>query len=154
MGEAAAAGPLHPRTELLMTVALSDLPWIAIALAIVASAALGGLYFGVVVARPYLRALGRGAADAPAPTVIAAVGPVVCIAATVLTSAVLVTALDLRGAAEALAFGLVVGVGYLVAMTFQIAINPNFPHPLRYGMLNAPYFLLSSVTSSLLLVLL
>ncbi|WP_370189793.1 DUF1761 family protein [Aeromicrobium sp.] len=134
--------------------AFSDLDWIAIALAIVVSAALGGVYFGVVIAKPYLRALGRGAADTPAPTVMAAVGPVVCIAATVLTSAVLVAALDLRGVADALEFGLVVGVGYLVAMTFQIAINPNFPHPLRYGMLNAPYFLLSSVTSSLLLVLL
>ncbi|WP_439657329.1 hypothetical protein ACSHWB_33715 [Lentzea sp. HUAS TT2] len=29
-------------------------------------------------------------------------------------------------------------VGHLVAMTFNIAINPNFPHPLRYGLLNAP----------------
>ena len=38
-------------------------------------------------------------------------------------------------------------------MTFQIAINPNFPHPLRYGALNAPYFVVTSLLSSLLLVL-
>jgi len=38
-------------------------------------------------------------------------------------------------------------------MTFNIAINPNFPHPLRYGLLNAPYFLVGSVVTSLALVL-
>lgn len=133
--------------------AFSSLNWIAVAIATVASVVLAGLYFGVVVARPYLRVLGRPEDERPATTPVAAVGPLVCILATVLASAVLVAALDLRTAGDALVFGLVVGVGYLVAMTFQIAINPNFPHPIRYGLLNAPFFLVSSVLTSLLLVL-
>lgn len=50
--------------------------------------------------------------------------------------------------------GVLVGVGYLVAMTFTIAINRNFPHPLRYGLLNTPYFLVGSVVTPVLLVVL
>lgn len=45
------------------------------------------------------------------------------------------------------------GVGYLAAMTFQIAINPVFARPLFYGVINAPYFLVSSLLISTSLVL-
>lgn len=136
-----------------MTHAFSDISWIATALAVVASVALGGVWFGAVVAKPYLAVLGRTASDELPSGAVRAVGPVVCIVVTVLTSAVLVAALDLTTAADAVVFGLVVGIGYQLAMTFQIALNPNFPHPIRYGLLNAPFFLASSLVSSLLLVL-
>ena len=36
-------------------------------------------------------------------------------------------------------------------MTYQIAINPNFPRPLLYGAINAPYFVLTSVIGSVLM---
>ncbi|WP_410597297.1 hypothetical protein [Amycolatopsis sp. lyj-23] len=39
------------------------------------------------------------------------------------------------------------------AMTFNIAINPNFPHPPRYGLLNAPHFLVGGALTSLAWVL-
>ena len=133
--------------------AFSQLNWIAVAIATVASIVVAGVYFGVVVAKPYLRVLGRDVDDRPEPTAVAAVGPLVCVFVTVLTSAVLVAALDLDTAGDALVFGLVVGIGYLVTMAFQIAINPNVPHPIRYGLLNAPFFVTTSVLSSLLLVL-
>ena len=134
-----------------MTHAFSDINWLAVVLAFIASAVLGGVYFGVLVSKAYLQVMGRTEA-APQRTVDM-VGPPVCALVTILTSAVLVAALDLTTAADAIVFSLVVGVGYLCAMTFQIAINPNFPHPLRYGALNAPYFLVTSVITGLLLVL-
>jgi hypothetical protein len=43
---------------------------------------------------------------------------------------------------DALVFGAVVGIGHLVATMVTVAINPNFPRPLAYAALNAPYFLL------------
>lgn len=133
--------------------AFTQISWIAVAIATVASIVVAGLYFGVIIAKPYLRVLGRDTDDRPETTAVAAVGPLVCVFVTVLTSAVLVAALDLDTAGDAAVFGLLVGVGYLVAMTFQIAINPNFPHPIRYALLNAPFFVVTSVLSSLLLVL-
>ena len=136
-----------------MLQALTHVNWIAVLVATVASAVLGGLYFGGLIGKQYLRVLGREGRSTPKPTAVAAVGPLVCGFLVVLASAVLAAALNLTTVTDAVIFGLVVGVGYLVAMTFQIAINPNFPHPLRYGALNAPYFLTTSLATSLLLVL-
>lgn len=50
-------------------------------------------------------------------------------------------------------FGLLVGIGYLVAQTFNIAINPNSPRPILYGLINAPYFIICSVVASIILTL-
>ena len=136
-----------------VTDAFSQISWTAVVLASAASIALGGIWFGALVSKQYLVVLGRDNGERPATTVVSAVGPLVCTVVTVLTSAVLVAALDLSTTGDAVVFGLVVGVGYQLAMTFQIAFNPNFPHPVRYGLLNAPFFLVSSLVTSLLLVL-
>lgn len=134
-----------------MTDSFADISWLAVALSFVAAAVLGGVYFGALVPKAYLAVLGRS--EAPAPTPLAMAGPLVCNLVVVLTSAVLVAALGLTTTGDAVVFGLLTGVGYLVAMTLQIAINPNFPHPVRYTLLNAPYFLVVALASSLLLVL-
>ncbi|MFF5155265.1 DUF1761 domain-containing protein [Streptomyces sp. NPDC000348] len=131
---------------------LADIDWPAVAIAAVASFVLAGLWFAVVIAKPYAVALGREGAAAPAQTALTMAGPPVCLLVTVLTSAVLVEALDITGTGDAVVFGLLVGVGYLCAMAFQIAINPNIPRPLYYGVLNAPFFVTTSVLSSVVLV--
>lgn len=48
--------------------------------------------------------------------------------------------------------GLAVGLGVLVPMTFTIAINPLFPQPILYGLLNAPDFLGANLLACLALV--
>ncbi|MFD7131641.1 DUF1761 domain-containing protein [Streptomyces sp. NPDC059894] len=130
---------------------LADIDWLAVTIAPVASFLIAGVWFAVVIAAPYAVALGREGAPAPAPTPLTTAGPLICLLATVLTSAVLVEALDITGTGDAVTFGLVVGVGHLGAMTFQIAVNPNFPRPLYYGILNAPFFVITSVLSSVVL---
>ncbi|MTD55745.1 DUF1761 domain-containing protein [Amycolatopsis pithecellobii] len=127
--------------------------WIAVVVSTVVLSGLGAAYFMVAVPQQYARVLGREGAPAPERRTVDGVGPLVCNLINVLASAVLFAALGITSVGDALVFGVIVGVGYLVAMTFNIAINPNFPHPLRYGLLNAPYFLVSSVLTSLALVL-
>lgn len=126
--------------------------WLGFATATVASLALGGLWFVAVIAKPYLVALGREGDPAPENDLVRNLGPMVCTVVVTLTTAVLVESLDITAAGDAVVFGLVVGVGFLTAMTFQIALNPNFPRPLYYGLLNAPYFAASSVATSAILV--
>lgn len=48
--------------------------------------------------------------------------------------------------------GLAVRLGSLMPMTFPIAINPMFPRPILYGLLNAPYFLGAKLLACLVLV--
>jgi hypothetical protein len=52
------------------------------------------------------------------------------------------------------AFGAIVGAGYLAATTINVAINPNIPRPLFYGLISGSYFFLSSVIASVILVIL
>jgi hypothetical protein len=144
-------GPLTPPGVVLFNV-LADVNWLAVAIATVAATVLAGLYFALLVPKYYVIALGRQNAPAPAPSPVSNFGPAVCILVTTITSAILVEALDITSTSDALTFGAIVGVGYLTAMTFQIAINPNFPRPLYYGLLNAPFFIASSLLTSAILV--
>lgn len=132
---------------------LTDINWLAVLAAFVASAVIAGVYFPVLIAKPYIVALGRENAGEPESSLVRNLGPVVCILVTTITSAVLITALDITAVGDAVVFGLLVGIGYLTAMTFQIALNPNFPRPLYYGVLNAPFFIITSVLTSVIIVL-
>jgi hypothetical protein len=81
-------------------------------------------------------------------------GPFVCNIVTIVTTAAIIRMIGVASLADALSLGLVIGVGYLLAMCMTIAINPNFPRPFYYTLVNAPYFLVSSlVTSTVLFVL-
>lgn len=131
---------------------LGDINWLGVLVAFVAFAALGFVYFTFVVPKYYVIALGRENAPAPEQTLIAGLGPVVCIALTTVTSAVMLRALDVTRMSDALVFGLIVGIGYLGTTMLNIAINPNFPRPLYYAALNAPFFVGGSVITSLILV--
>lgn len=132
---------------------LPEINWLAVLAAAVASALIGGVWFGVVVAKPYLVALGRQNEPAAKPGPLTYVGPMVAGLVIVVTSAVLLRALGVEALGDGILFGLIVGIGYLLSMTFTIAINPNFPRPVFYTLLNAPSFLLSSVVASIILTL-
>jgi hypothetical protein len=131
---------------------LTGLNWLAVASAAPASFVLGGLWFAVLFAKPYAFALGRENQAPHKPTPLELVGPLLCGTVATLTSAVLLQALHLETVSEALAFGLVVGVGYLASTTVNTAINPNMPRPLRYGLVSGGYFALSGVLVSVILV--
>jgi hypothetical protein len=49
-------------------------------------------------------------------------------------------------------FALVVGIGYLVANTVIIAINPNVPRPLFYSLISGGYHLIGIVVTALIVV--
>jgi hypothetical protein len=132
---------------------ITEINWLAVVAATVVFAVLGGVYFTAVVGRPYAIALGNEGKELPKPGPIVIVGPLVSSLVVVITSAVLLRALEVQSLADGIAFGLIVGIGYLVAQTATIAINPNFPRPLLYTLINAPYFVLCTVAASVILTL-
>ena len=132
---------------------LPDINWLAVLASVVVFAVLGGLYFTVIVAKPYAVALGNQNKELPKPGPIFIVGPLIASIAVVITSAVLLRALGVESLADGIVFGLLVAIGYLVAQTFTIAINPNFPRPILYGLVNAPYFIICTVVASIILTL-
>lgn len=128
--------------------AAAHLNWTAIAIAVLASFALGGVWFPLVVKRAYTVALGREMKSGA----LALVGPLLCSMVTTTTSAVLIHALGVTTYAGAVGFGLLVGLGYQTPMVVNIALNPLFPRPFLYSLINAPYFVAASVVASLILV--
>lgn len=131
--------------------ALSHVNWLAILAASVAHFVLGGLWFMALFGRLYAVALGIADRPAEKPALRFIVGPFLCSAITIAASAVLLRALGITAYGDALGLGALVAIGYLVPMTVNIAINPLFPRPFFYALLNAPFFILGSLMSCLIL---
>jgi Protein of unknown function (DUF1761) len=129
-----------------------DINWLAVALATLACTVVGGVWFAALFAKPYATSLGRDTDVKPVMTPLSYTGPLVATLVTIIASAILLQTLHVRSMRDAVIFGLIVGVGYLVSTMTNVAINPNFPRPLAYAAVNAPYFLLNSVIISSILV--
>lgn len=136
-----------------MLTVLPEINWLAVVASTIVFAVLGGLYFTTVVAKPYRIALGNEHRELPKPGTSFILGPMISSLLVVTTSAILLRALAIESLADGIVFGLVVAIGYLVAQTLNIAINPNFPRPLLYTVINAPYFIVCTVAASIILTL-
>ena len=136
-----------------MFAVLTEINWLAVIAATLVFAVLGGVYFTVVIAKPYARALGNESRELPKPGPLYIVGPIISSLLIVITSAILLRALAVENIADGIIFGLLVAIGYLVAQTFTIAINPNFPRPILYTLINAPYFIVCTLAASTILAL-
>ncbi len=135
-----------------MTQALSHVNWLAVLAASVAHFVLGGIWFAALFGKQYFAALGIADRPPQKPGVIFIIGPFVCGAVTIAMTAILLHALGVTTYGDALTLGLLVGVGYLSAMTLNIAINPLFPRPFAYALINAPMFVIGSLMASAILV--
>ena len=141
-------------TTAALATAIGSVNWLAVLLAAVAYTVLGGLWFTLLFGRQYAAALGRtpsapGSGQAPGALFIA--GPAVCTVVVTVTTALLLAALAVDTVGGAVVVALLVGVGYLVANTVNIAINPNMPRPLYYGAITGSYHLVGIVVAGLVL---
>jgi len=132
---------------------LSEISWLSILVAFVPYFVLGALWFTLLFPKAYRVTLGRDneAPQKPAPIFI--VGPALCCLVITIASAVLIHSLKIDSYENALPFSMLVGLGYLVANTFNIAINPNIPRPLLYGLISGSYHLVGISMVSMILVL-
>lgn len=125
--------------------------WLGVLAAAVAQFVLGGAWFMGLVGRHYGVALGRTDLDGQRPAPLFIVGPFACSLVVITATAILLRALNIESYGEAVLFGLVIGVGILSPMVVNIAINPNFPRPFFYSVLNVPFFVIGSVLASVIL---
>jgi hypothetical protein len=135
-----------------MLQALSQVHWLAVLAAHVATTVLGGVWFTVLFGEAYAKVLGRDYDPTAKPAPLYVVGPMVCSLFTIVTTAVLLKALNVATVGDGVVFGAVVGCGYAVATMMNTAINPNMPRPFAYALISGPYFLLTSVLTSAILV--
>ncbi len=134
-----------------MLSAMSELNLWGVLLATVVGFVAAGIYFGVIIAKPYNVSLGRTNQPPSKPTPLFIVGPLACSLIVVIATATLLRALHIESLVHALQLGSFIGIGFILPMCMNIAINPNFPRPFLYFGINAPYFFLNSLATSAIL---
>ena len=130
---------------------LTTLNWIGVLLAFIAYSFIGALWFTIFFTKWYKISLGRENETLPNKPIFIA-GPALCTLVITVASAVLIDALNVSSFGDAAAFSLFIGIGYLVANTVNIAINPNIPRPILYGIISGSYHLTGIFIASNIIV--
>lgn len=131
---------------------ITNIKWIGVAAAFFAYFVLGALWFTALFAKQYRASLGRENEQPQKPAPIFIIGPAVCSLFIIIATAILMKALNIDTYGSAIEFGLIVGFGYLVSNTVNIAINPNMPRPLYYGAISGAYHLTGILLVTTILV--
>ena len=131
---------------------LTEISWLSVLLAFVPYFILGALWFTLMFPVPYKVSLGRENDMPQKPAPIFIIGPAVCCLVITVCSAILIYALKIDSYENAIMFAMIAGFGYLVANTVNIAINPNIPRPLLYGLISGSYHLVGITIVSIILV--
>ena len=131
---------------------LADISWLSVFIAFVPYFLLGALWFTLLFSRPYKISLGIENDPQQKPAPIFIIGPALCCLVITITSTILIYALKIDSYEDALIFAVIVGVGYLVANTVNIAINPNIPRPLLYGFISGIYHFVGILIVCVILV--
>ncbi len=131
---------------------LASLNWISVLLAFIAYFVLGGMWFAFLFKKQYLISLGKQNEPPQKMTPIFIAGPALCTLVVTIAAALLMQALGITTYAAAIEFAFVIGIGFLVSNTVNIAINPNMPHPIHYGIISGAYHLVGITIACLILV--
>src|SRR5688500_12217242 len=130
---------------------ISQLNWFSIFAAFIPYFILGALWFTVLFKKQYTESLGKTFEQQETPSPLFIIGPALCTLIITVTSAFLMKALGIDTYSETFQFAFVVGFGYLVANTVNIAINPNIPRPLYYGAISGCYHMVGIVIATSIL---
>ena len=130
---------------------ISKISWLGVFLSLVFYSFLGWLWFTVLFPNQYAGTLDKLGVMPANPDPIYFYGPPLTILPTIITTALLMVVLHINTKKAVIEFALVIGLGFLVANTFDIAINPNIPHPIPYGLLVGGYQLIGMLGACFIL---
>lgn len=131
---------------------LANLNWISVLLAFIVYNGIGALWFTLLFTKPYKISLGKANETLPNNPIFI-VGPTICTFVVTLTMAILMYALNIQSMGSAIEFSLLIGFGFLVANTTNIAINPNIPRPIMYSIISGSYHLAGILLAGVILLL-
>lgn len=131
---------------------ISAINWLSVVVALVAYSVLGALWFTLLFKKQYAKSLGKEGEDLQNSTPIFYIGPMICCLLIIVASALLIHALGIHTLAGGIEFALIVGVGYLFSNTVNIAINPNMPKPIPYGIISGMFHLVGILIVCTILV--
>ena len=126
--------------------------WLSVTVGAVVYFVLGALWFTVFFKREYALSLGKVNEPSQKPSPIFIIGPAICTFVITITNALFIYALHINSISEAVELALIIGFGFLVANTINIAINPNIPRPILYGIISGSFHLMGITLVSIIIV--
>lgn len=120
---------------------ISEVNWLGVLVALIAYSALGALWFTLLFKKQYAKSLGKDHEKLQNSTPIFFIGPAICSLLIIIVSALLMHVLEINSFVKAIEFALIIGIGYLFSNTVNIAINPNMPKPIPYGLISGFFHL-------------
>lgn len=131
---------------------ISSINWLSVLVAFIVYFFLGAFWFTVLFKKQYAQTLGKESDSLQNSAPIYFVGPAICSLIITITSALLIIALGINSYGQAIEFAFVIGIGYLFSNTVNIAINPNIPKPIPYGIISGAYHLVGIFIVSIIIV--
>ncbi|MGV3612179.1 MAG: DUF1761 domain-containing protein [Fluviicola sp.] len=131
---------------------ISAINWLSVLVALVAYSALGALWFTLLFKKQYAKSLGKENENLQNSAPIFIIGPMICSLLITITCALLIHALGIQTITGSLEFAAIVGIGYLFSNTVNIAINPNMPRPIPYGIISGMFHLVGMLIVCSILV--
>lgn len=129
-----------------------NINWLSVTIATVVYFLLGALWFTTFFKKQYARSLGKENEPNQKPEPLYIIGPALCIFVITLTSALFLYKLNINSITGAVEVSLIIGIGFVFANTMNIAINPNIPRPILYGIISGTYHLLGINFASAIIV--
>lgn len=130
---------------------LAQLNWWGVLVAFVAYFLLGAFWFTLFFSKSYKLSLGKENETLPNKPIFI-VGPAICSLVITIASALILQLLQINTIGDALELCVLIGVGFLVANTVNIAINPNIPRPILYGVISGSYHLAGILVVGIILI--
>lgn len=129
----------------------AQLNWMGVAIAFLAYCIVGPLWFTLLFPKAYRRSLGKENETLPNKPIFI-VGPALCSLVITIATALLLYALQISSIQAGIEFSLLIGIGFLVANTVTIAINPNIPKPILYSIISGSYHLVCILIVTVILI--
>ncbi|MCP9748930.1 DUF1761 domain-containing protein [Lacihabitans sp. CS3-21] len=130
---------------------ISKISWLGVFISLLFYSFLGWLWFTILFPNQYANSLGKLGLMPANLDPIYFYGPPLTILPTIITTALMMVLLNINTNKAAIEFALIIGLGFLVANTFDIAINPNIPHPRSYGLVVGGFHMIGILVSCLIL---
>ncbi len=130
---------------------ISKISWLGVFLSLVFYSFFGWLWFTVLFPNQYASSLGKLGMMPANPDPMYFYGPPLTILPTIITTGLFLVLLNINTKKTAFELAMILGLGFLVANTFDIAINPNIPHPMAYGILVGGFQLIGILVTCLIL---
>ena len=135
-----------------MLESINDVNLVAVIAATLAYFVLGAVWFTPLFGKQYDKAIGVDRSKKQKWPPIYYYGPFIGAVLTVSATAILISALKIENLSDAVALGLIVGIGYSAAVSFTNAITPNMPKPVLFGLITGSYHLAGVIVAALIIV--